>query len=59
MKIEQFEPGFYRIRDIEGYAMAGIVVGGYGRWQVRLEGVTTTGFKTKKSAIAFLICRTN
>ncbi len=55
MKTEQFETGFYRVRDIDGYAISGVVVGGYGQWQVRFNGEITPGFLTKKSAIAFLI----
>ena len=57
MKVEQFEPGFYRVRDNEGYAIKGVVIGGYGRWHVRFDGEITPGFTTKRSAISFLISR--
>ena len=55
MKIEQFETGFYRVRDIDGYAIEGVVVGGYGRWSVIIRGQQTPGFKTRKEAAAYLI----
>ena len=55
MKIEQFEPGFYRVRDKKGYAIQGVIVGGYGRWSVRIRGQQTPGFKTKILAAQYLI----